>query len=1075
MTCKSLALRGALALSLLCGASGAWAQGNKRQVEIKAQGQADLGQVDPKKKAEAEKKGPRMNMEQARSRKSAEAQSEDKFREALELLRKLIASTPDNDPAKPDLYDRLSEMYWQRSSDLFIRAYDREGECLKKAGGNKGAEKACEVERDRLLQSSQKYRDDAIKVYVDIVKNFPQYPRLDGVLFALGYNYQQKQEPEKAKKIYIELIKRYPKSPHVADTLTNIGEIYFDAGEVEQALKAYQKVVTNYKDAQTYGYALYKLGWCFMNIADYKQALAQFLMVVKFTNEQTGRPSPNRLSLKKEALRDLVRAYVNIEDANPNQAIPFFRKAAPDDYMTLAENLADLYSITGQFEKSNRLYRDLIAQSPNSYKVVHYEMQVAFNTRKMSRDATEIVREVKRLVDLWRKVRDAKDADPKKVAADGEKIEELVRSLSVQMHIQWTKTKNNDDYAISYELYKDYIEVFPKGQNIYTIQFYFAELAYAGQKWLEAAKAYEATLNIKADGEFTADAAQGQVLSYKKLIDIKQDQGTGDVANVESKGDGGVPPPKPLPESHVKFIKACDIYSKFVKESEYLVDIEYDAARIYYDFNQFNEAIPRFKSISEKHPEHRLAVFAANLLLDAYNITGDMVTLEKQVDIYLKIYTQQRDPEFYALLLKLKQQSSFKKCQGIERTKEYVKAATCFKQYAANYPTSEFVDKAFYNAALNYEREKMLEQSIEMKLKIVNEVPQSELVPKALFQIAGNLHALAIYSQAAKIYEAYAEKFPKEENARDALRNAAVFRQGLGDYDQALADSVAYMKLIGSKPDEAAEVFFSMGLTYKKQEKWDDVIRHFNEYLRKHAKAGKIDLTLEAYVHIGNAYEKKKDVTNAQKAYATSYAAFTKLGDEDKKNLTTGLTAVAEARFQMGETIRREFDAVKLKIHPYQNVKKFIEEMTKVIVKKSELIASARAVYLEVIEFRSANWAIAALTRIGEMFQQLANDIYDAPAPGSFNEEQVETYKGSMAERAQPVEAKAIEAYVTAVKKAQELRWFNEYSDKAAKELARLSPKAYRYDGEVRAKPEHFGEATFRQPYITDLHVQEEQ
>lgn len=1070
-----LALHGFLAMALAAASGSALAQGTKRAVEIKAQGQADLGQVDPKKREEAQKKGPNFSMEQARGRKSAEAQSEDKFREALELLRKLIASTPDTDPAKPDLYDRLSEMYWQRSSDIFIRAYDKEKDCIDKAKGNVSAEKICTAERDKLLQTSQKYRDDAIKVYVDIVKNFPQYPRLDGVLFALAYNYQQKQEPEKAKKIYIELIKRYPKSPHVADTLTNIGEIYFEAGEVDQALKAYQKVVTNYKDASTYGFALYKLGWCFMNTGDYKQALAQFLMVIKYTNEQTGRPSPNRLSLKKEALRDMVRAYVNIEDANPNQAIPFFRKAAPDDYLNLTENLAELYSLTGQFDKSNRLYRELITLQPQSYKVVHYEMQIAFNTRNMSRDATEIVKEVKRLVDLWRKVKEAKDADPKKVAADGEKIEELVRTLSVQMHIQWTKTKNNDDYAISYELYKDYIEVFPKGPNIYTIQFYFGELAFAGQKWQEAATAYEATLNIKPDGEHTADAAQGQVLAYKKLIDIKQDQGTGKVDKIESEGDGGVPPEKPLPESHVKFIKACDVYSKFVKESEYLVDIEYDAARIYYDFNHFKEAIPRFKNISEKNSQHRLAVFAANLLLDSYNITGDMETLDKQVDIFLKIYTPQRDPEFYALLTKLKQQSSFKKCQGIERSKEWVRAAGCFKQYAANYPQSEFVDKAYYNAALNYEREKMLEQSIDMKLKIVNEVPQSELVPKALFQIAGNLHALAIYSQAAKIYETYAEKFPKQENARDALRNAAVFRQGLGDYDMALTDAAAYMKLIGSKPEEAAEVFFTMGLTYEKQEKWDEVIRHFNEYLKKFAKAGKIDLTLEAYVHIGNAYERKKDDASAQKAYNTSFSTFTKLGDAEKQGLTSGLTAVAEARFKMGEAIRREFDAVKLKIHPYQNVKKFIEEMGKVIAKKTDLITKARAVYLEVIEFRSANWAIAALTRIGEMFQQLANDIYDAPAPGSFDEEQVETYKGSMAERAQPVEAKAVEAYVTAVKKAQELRWFNEYSDKAAKELARLSPKEYRYDGEVRGKPEFLGSPIFSKPYVSSLPAQEEQ
>ena len=1073
---KSIALRGVLAILVLLGAQNASGQGSKRQVEIKAQGQADLGQVDPKKKEDAQKKGPRFNMEQARG-KSAEAQSEDKFREALELLRKLIAATPDSDPAKPDLYDRLSEMYWQRSSDLTIRAFDKEGECLKRAAGNKAAEKTCEVEREKLQAAAQKYRDDAIKVYVDIVRNFPQYPRLDGVLFALGYNYQQKQEPEKAKKIYIELIKRYPRSPHVADTLTNIGEIYFDAGEVEQALKAYQKVVTNYKDASTYGFALYKLGWCFMNTADYKQALAQFLMVIKYTNDQSGRPAPNRITLKKEALRDMVRAYANIEDANPNQAIPFFRKAAPDDYLTLGENLADLYSITGQFDKSNRLYRDLIGLQASSYRTVHYEMQIAFNTRNMSRDATEIVREVKRLVDLWRKVRGAKDADPKKVAADGQKIEELVLTLSVQMHIQWTRTKNTDDYAISYELYKDYIAVFPDGPNIYTIQFYYGELAYAGQKWQEAATAYEATLNIKPNGEFTPDAAQGQVLSYKKLIDIKQGGSKNKIDDLESTagGDGGVPAAKPLPETHVKFIKACDVYSKFVKESAFLVDIEYDAARIYYDFNHFNEAIPRFKSISEKHPEHRLAVFAANLLLDGYNLTGDMVALDKQVDIFLKIYTPQRDPEFYALLAKLKQQSSFKKCQGIERTKEHVRAAICFKQYAANYPQSEFVDKAYYNAALNYEREKMLEQSIDMKLKIVNEVPQSSLVPKALFQIAGNLHALAIYSQAAKIYEAYAEKFPKEENARDALKNASVFRQGLGEYDQALVDAAAYMKLIGSKPEEAAEVFFTMGLTYEKQEKWDEVIRHFTDYLRKFGKGGKVDLTLEAYVHIGNAYQKKKDEANAQKAYTTTYVAFTKLSDTEKQGLTGGLTAVAEARFKMGEAIRREFDAVKLKIHPYQNVKKFIEEMAKVITKKSELIAAARAMYLEVIEFRSANWAIAALTRIGEMFQQLANDIYDAPAPGSFNEEQVETYKGSMAERAQPVEAKAVEAYVTAVKKAQELRWFNEYSDRAAKALARLNPKEYRYDSEVRSKPEFFGEPTFRQPFISALPAQEEQ
>ncbi|MSP70599.1 MAG: tetratricopeptide repeat protein [Myxococcales bacterium] len=1063
-------------LSAALSFSAAVAQEQKRQVDIKAAPAAEL-QAPEKRNADATKKGPGFERDRQFGAKSKAEMSDAKFKDLVKTLNKLISATSNRDPAKPELYDRLSELFWQRSSDLTIRAFDTEGVCITAAAKNQAREKTCTADRERQTTSAQKYRDDAIKVYVEIVKNFPEYRFLDRVLFALAYNYQQKQEPDKAKKIYIELIKRYPKSQHVPDTLTNIGEIYFDAGEVEQALKAYQKVTTNYKDAETYPFATYKLGWCFYNIGNYKEALAQFLLVVRYTNEQAGRPGSNRLQLKKESLRDMVRAYANIEEASPNQALGFFRKAAPDDFLQLTENLAELYSLTGQFDKSNRLFRDLIAQSPKSYKVVGYQRQIAFNTRNMSRDPTEIVKEVKRLVDLWRTVKDAKDADPKRVAADREGFEELLRSLSVTMHVQWTKTKNADDYAIAYELYKDYLDTFPQGPNVYTVQFYYAELLYAGQKWREAALAYERTLSLNPTGESTQDAAQGQVLAYKKLIDIKQNKGANvaDLTSTESsKSTEGVPGSKALPETHVKFIKACDLYSKYVKQSDFLVDIEYDAARVYYDFNQFDEALPRFKNISEKHAEHRLAIFAANLLLDTYNLTGNMDALEKQVDIFLKIYTPQRDPEFYELLATLKQQSSFKKCQGVERGKEWVKAAQCFKQYAANYPKSDFLDKAFFNAALNYEREKMLEQSIEMKLKIVNEVPQSELVPKSLYQIAGNLHALAIYSQAAKIYEAYAEKFPKAENARDALRNAAVFRQGLGEYDQAMTDSLAYMRLIGSKPEETAEVFFSIGLIFEKQEKWDDAIRHFNDYQRKFAKSGKPDLLLQSYVQIGNDYQKKKDGGNALKTFGAGYTAYTKLTVAEKAAVTTGLNSVAEARFEMGEAAYRKFTALKLKIQPYQNVKKYIEEMAKVIGKRTELVTDARTIYLEVIEFKSALWAIAALCRIGQMYQELANDIYDLAGPGSFTEDQVEAFKGAMAEKASAPEGKAVEAYVTCVKKAQELRWFSEWSDTCGKQLARLNPKEFRYDSEKRPAPFQLPVSVFQQPFIRKLPTQEE-
>ena len=69
-----------------------------------------------------------------------------------------------------------------------------------------------------------------------------------------------------------------------------------------------------------------------------------------------------------------------------------------------------------------------------------------------------------------------------------------------------------------------------------------------------------------------------------------------------------------------RFLKACELYRQYVKDSEYLTDIQYDEARTYYEFNHFDKAIPLFKDISEKNSKHRLAIYAANLVLAFFNM-----------------------------------------------------------------------------------------------------------------------------------------------------------------------------------------------------------------------------------------------------------------------------------------------------------------------------------------------------------------------------------------------------------------------------------------------------------------------
>ena len=847
--------------------------------------------VERRKRKRAEKAAPKVRSETMLRGRSAKQQSEAKWRESFRLLQELIKATPEGDPQKPELWYRLSEMHWERASSTTLLAFIEEEKCLKAAGSNDAAANACTSRRKAGEAKAAQFREDAIKVYKHIVRNFPNYNRLDGVLFALGFNFQQKNDHEGAKKIYVELIKRYPRSRHVPDTLLNVGEIFFEAGQVDQALKAYQKVATNYRDSSVYGYALYKLGWCYFNLGQHQEAMRQFIKVIEHSNKATrGR---NRVTLRKEAQRDLVRSYVHIESANPNRAIGFFRKVAPDDYMDLSEKLAELYTDTGQFEKSNQLYRQLIKMQKGSYKIVSYQIQIVYNTRSIGKQV-QAVKEMNRLVTLWASVKDAKDAEPDRVQKDRRGIEEQLRGMAVQYHNQWYKTKSDEDAAIAVNLYRDYVKVFPDQPNAYDMNFYYAELLYQLEKWKDSAERYEAALKIKGDGPHTKEAAHGLVLAYKKMLVTSVKPPTAVDETLDK-----VPEAKPLTNEYERFIAACDLYKKYVKDSKYLVDIEYDAARIYYDFNQFDKAAPRFQEISEKHVNHRLAVYAANLLLDIHILKKDYSKLNAQADDFLKLYTKDRDEEFYTRLVNIKQTSKFKECQQIEGGKRWTKAARCYMQYARKFPDSDVLDKAYYNAALNFERDKRIENAIQTRLLLVNNVSGSDLVPKALYQIAGSLHALAIYSKASEAYEFYANKFPQNEEAKDALKNAAAFRRGLGQLDKASENYLAYMKLIGKDKQKAADVFFSLGLILEKQEKWDAAIDHFEKFLKKYGSVAVVDRKIEAYTRIGNAYmaKKRKDTKKAQKAYAKAYSTFNGLSTGQEGDLTS---AIGELRTQLG-------------------------------------------------------------------------------------------------------------------------------------------------------------------------------
>ena len=124
----------------------------------------------PKKKAvrRAPAKGPALGGKQFTGKKPSQL-LEGKWNESFKRLKRLIKATADDHPDKPDFLYRMSEMFWERASGVDIQAFADEEQCIARSGGNRAAEERCTDVRERQTAKSQKYRDQAIKVYKHII------------------------------------------------------------------------------------------------------------------------------------------------------------------------------------------------------------------------------------------------------------------------------------------------------------------------------------------------------------------------------------------------------------------------------------------------------------------------------------------------------------------------------------------------------------------------------------------------------------------------------------------------------------------------------------------------------------------------------------------------------------------------------------------------------------------------------------------------------------------------------------------------------------------------------------------
>jgi TolA-binding protein len=237
------------------------------------------------------------------------------------------------------------------------------------------------------------------------------------------------------------------------------------------------------------------------------------------------------------------------------------------------------------------------------------------------------------IVGLYRRLRAA--GDGRLESACGVPLRAALWELALRTHKQAQKNKGpGDGWVVADALYRAYLDQFPAGDHAVEGTFYYAELLWVREQWRAAADQYTRVAEKDPAGKFARDAAYAAVLARKNALGHQA--GT----------DGGAIAAKPFSPDEQALLTAFDLYLQVVPAAPERAKIEFQKARMHYEHNLFDQAVPLFAHVVEAYPSEEIAIYSANLLLDSLNVQGRTKRVREWVTRFRNNPDLMKDAEF---------------------------------------------------------------------------------------------------------------------------------------------------------------------------------------------------------------------------------------------------------------------------------------------------------------------------------------------------------------------------------------------------------------------------------------------
>ena len=834
-----------------------------------------------------------------------------------------------------------------------------------------------------LAAADADYRafDNAIEAYESLLRDYPDNPMNDQLIYQLSKAYELSGNNEKSIELLEQLSSAYPESGHLLEAEFRKAESYFIAADYVSAERSYSRVISFGEESQYYIKAQYMRGWSRFKLNQYRQSIGSFTATLDGLVPKDSRIenlARGERELAEDCLRVLAVVFSYLEGADSIAAAYEAIGVRPYQHL-FYEALGEHYLGQERYRDSAETYRAYTSLYPDS-KFAHLLQLRVVESYEAGGFPDLIVQEKQYYVELFGVTGSYwKYSNP--IARDAilPKLKLFISELAGYYHaLAQDISKAGKKPALAAEHYRtagDYYELFvdsfPREPEVPGMGFLLAESRFEAGEYRDAIEAYQwvayqfMTYERAADAGYSAILAQGRLLEHPGA----------DEDETQALMDERI-------DSELQFAR---IFSNDTRAPAVLGH----AADTLLELEEYQAAISAAMKLSlwDNLEDDALLISAALVMGHSHFELRQYRAAEEAYQSALQMIPE--DDKRFGDVRDAMAASIYRQAEEAVAKGNALEAAQQFSRVVEVAPQSEIRVNAQFDAANSYMAAGNLAQANDMFIDFRDRYPRNALSATIGAVLIGNYERLQMWGAAAGELDGIHGRETDAEQKRQALYLAAQYYDEAGDYESA---RLRYRSYAHEWPQPLA-------------------------------------IQMESMNRLSELYEQAADQQRQYFWLEKMITAHDKAGAEQSER---SLFLAAKSSSVLADDKYEIYRGIKLNYPIKKSLKK-----------KKRSMESALAAFEKTNAYGVQQYATRATYHMASIYDTLSDDLMNSERPGNIDALALEQYDLLLEEQAYPFEEKAIAIHESNARRAWE-GVYDEWVRASFVSLGDLLPARYR-------------------------------